>query len=78
MGAVPARCLHCQHELRYDPINLRYRCPACNASEARKERAAGAVGEAGSPSADVWRERAEAVGRGAARLLHRVEQWRGK
>jgi len=24
MGGVPAKCLHCKQDLRYDPISLRY------------------------------------------------------
>lgn len=90
MGGVPAKCLHCNQDLRYDPISLRCRCPRCEVSEARKESAAGAagaegaaraasaVGEAASPPADPWRERGEILGREAARLLRRVQQWLGK
>ena len=87
MGAVPAKCLHCKQDLRYDPISLRYRCPGCEVSETRKESAAGAagaaraasaVGEAASPPADPWRERGEILGREAARLLRRVQRWLGK
>ncbi|MFQ5881638.1 MAG: hypothetical protein ACE5I9_04095 [Candidatus Methylomirabilales bacterium] len=33
MSAVPAKCLQCQRDLRYDPVTLRYRCPACDAPE---------------------------------------------
>ncbi len=93
MGGVPAKCLHCKQDLRYDPISLRYRCPGCEVSETRKESAAGtagpegaagaaraasAVGEAASPPADPWRERGEILGREAARLLRRVQRWLGK
>ena len=87
MGGVPAKCLHCKQDLRYDPISLRYRCPGCEAGETRKESAAGAagaaraasaVGEAASPPADPWRERGEILGREAARLLRRVQRWLGK
>lgn len=78
MGAVPAKCLQCKADLRYDLAHLRYRCPACDAGETRREGAAGAegaAGEAGGAPADLWRERGEAVGREAARLLHRVQRW---
>lgn len=81
MSAVPVKCLHCKQDLRYDPANLRYRCPRCDAGEAPQ---ASAPGAAGSPSeaidapGDAWRERGEAVGREAARLLHRLERWLSK
>ena len=87
MGAVPAKCLQCKADLRYDLAHLRYRCPACDAGEARRASAAGAEGaarearetrEAIGPPADAWRERGEALGRGAARLLRLVERWLGK
>lgn len=65
MSAVPARCLHCHRDLDYDPISLRYRCPGCEAGDA---------GSAGGAASDAWRERGEAVGRGAARLLRWVER----
>jgi len=63
MSAVPVRCLHCQQDLRYDPIGLRYRCPACEEDETTR------------PRLDPWREGGRAVGRGLARLLRHVEQW---
>jgi Zn finger protein HypA/HybF involved in hydrogenase expression len=66
MKAIPARCLRCQRDLRYDLANMRYYCPACDAGEA-----------AGAPG-DVWRVRGQAVGRGIARLWRRVEQWLGR
>ncbi len=81
MGAVPAKCLHCKQDLRYDLANLRYRCPTCEAGEAPKTSATGVEGtarEGTGPPADILRERAETFGRGAARLLHRLEQWLSK
>jgi len=81
MSAVPAKCLQCKADLRYDLVHLRYRCPACDAGEARRASAAGAEGaarEAIGPPADAWRERGEALGRGAAPLLRLVERWLGK
>lgn len=81
MSAVPVKCLHCKQDLRYDPANLRYRCPRCDAGEAPQAGAAGAAGSAseaiGAPG-DAWRERGEAIGREAARLLHRLERWLSK
>jgi hypothetical protein len=89
MSAVPVKCLHCKQDLRYDPANLRYRCPRCDAGEAptASEAAVSAAGAAGAEIAaseaidapgDAWRERGEAVGREAARLLHRLERWLSK
>jgi hypothetical protein len=75
MGAYPPKCLQCKRDLRYDLANLRYRCPACEAGEEQIASTAGAAGEASGPSGDVLRERAETFGRGAARLLHRVQRW---
>lgn len=69
MSAIPARCLHCHRDLNYDPISLRYCCPECEG---------GAAGTTGGAASDTWRERGEAVGRGAARLMRWVEQWLGK
>jgi hypothetical protein len=81
MSAVPAKCLHCKQDLRYDLANLRYRCPTCEAGGPPKASTAGAAGAAseaiGAPG-DTWRERGEAVGREAARLLHRLERWLSK
>jgi hypothetical protein len=81
MGAFPPKCLQCKQDLRYDLANLRYHCPACEASEAPQASAAGAEGaarEAIGPPADILRDRAETFGRGAARLLHRVQRWLSK
>ncbi len=69
MSAFPARCPHCQRYLSFDPISLRYRCGACDVGEAGEAR------EAGGLPRDIWRERGEAVGREAARLLGRIERW---
>ena len=81
MSAVPVKCLHCKRDLRFDPANLRYRCPRCEAGEAPMASAAGSPGVAsevpGAPG-DTWRERGEAVGREAARLIHRLERWLSK
>ncbi|MGH7473261.1 MAG: hypothetical protein ACREJW_04915 [Candidatus Methylomirabilales bacterium] len=63
MSAVPPKCLQCKRDLRYDLAHLRYRCPACDASNA---------------AAGIWRIGGEALGRQVARLLHQVEQWLGK
>ncbi len=66
MSAIPARCLQCQHDLRYDLINLRFRCPVCN-------DVASSVSQT-----EAWRKRGETVGRESARLLSKVERWLGK
>ena len=63
MSAVPPKCLQCKRDLRYDLAHLRYRCPACDASDA---------------AAVIRRIGGEALGRQVARLLHQVEQWLGK
>ncbi|MFQ5804768.1 MAG: hypothetical protein ACE5JQ_17905 [Candidatus Methylomirabilales bacterium] len=68
MSAVPAKCFQCQSDLRYDPINLRYRCTVC---------------ETGAPvlagrSADKLVPLAERLGLESARLLSKVERWLGK
>lgn len=63
MSAVPPKCLHCKQDLRYDLAHLRYRCPACDASDAPP---------------DIWRLGGGALGRQVARLVHQVEQWLGK
>lgn len=84
MGAVAAKCLQCKEDLRFDLANLRYSCPKCDAGQAAKASTAGAVATVGTPGrgsappADIWRERGEAVGRGAARVLHRLERWLGR
>ena len=63
MSAVPPKCLQCKRDLRYDLAHLRYRCPACDARDARP---------------DIWRIGGGALGRQVARLVHQVEQWLGK
>lgn len=78
MSAVPAKCLHCKQDLRYDLANLRYHCPRCDAGEAPQASAAGAASAAIDAPGDPWRERGEAVGREAARLIHRLERWLSK
>ena len=90
MSAVPAKCLHCKQDLRYDLANLRYHCPRCDAGEAPKASTAasasgalaasgaGSIREAIDAPGDPWRERGEAVGREAARLIHRLERWLSK
>lgn len=81
MGAVPAKCLQCKSDLRYDLASMRYRCPTCEAREAPKASTARPASEASagsSPPADVWRERGEALGREAARLLHQLQRWLGR
>ena len=61
MSAVPARCLRCKQDLRYDPSNLRYGCPRCDAGA--------------SVSTGTWRKRGEVVGRESARFVSKVERW---
>lgn len=61
MSAVPAKCLRCKQDLRYDPINLLYGCPVCEA---------GVI-----PSTSSWRKRGEVLGRESARLVSKVERW---
>jgi len=33
MPGIPAKCLECGTDLRYDPVRLLYLCPACEAEE---------------------------------------------
>jgi hypothetical protein len=68
MSAVPAKCFQCQQDLRYDAINLRYRCPVCDTS---------APVLAGR-SADKLVPLAERLGLESARLLSKVERWLNK
>ncbi len=59
MSAVPAKCLQCKRDLRYDPINLLYGCPVCDAGA----------------SSNIWRKRGEILGRESARLVTKVQRW---
>lgn len=61
MSAVPAKCLKCKQDLRYDPINLLYSCRLCEA---------GAIVDT-----STWRKRGQVVGRESARLVSKVERW---
>ena len=46
MGAVPARCLQCHRDLRYDLINLRFVCPACSSTPEKWRKRGEVVGRA--------------------------------
>ena len=61
MSAVPAKCLQCKRDLRYDPISLLYSCPVCDSGV--------------SLSSNIWRKRGEILGRESARLVSKVERW---
>lgn len=33
MPGIPAKCLECGTDLRYDPVRLLYLCPSCEVEE---------------------------------------------